>query len=757
MLEFFRKYQRYFFIAITVVVIASFSLFGTYSTFSKNEKREDTVVAHAVDGSPMMLSEVRALSRFIGTDREDRPGHGLLPNLCNDGVIRHDLLTPGVADLLAAAYFEAMKPGLDARLDRAKRYRHYAHPRVKNLSAEAVWNQFLPEMGHALESLKEEKEAGVHTFSHLARLYRQQQYLTPETLKKILYYQHQQLGLQIDPALLHADLSLFGYQSLSDWFGSEFLTLSAEFILNGAALAEKKGFEVTLEEAKGDLLVNFQSSLQRIHPPGKAQPEISFSEHLRSLGFEEKGAAEVWRKVLLMRKYFQGVAQTTFIDRLSFKDYASYARETATLRLYRWPEPLRLKNMEDLIQFQFYIAAVALPLSDPLGLPDQIKAKEVVEEDYPELVQATYKAKVKDASLSQVALRTQVLEVWEWELEEKNWDALKGVFPFLPVGSSREERFESLEKLSAEKRSQVDSYARLRILEQHPEWSDAALDAMATVERTVSISKASSSPRVEKPWRLYGLLQQAASGDGAAKEALLRYSDDGKTVHRFEEVEELLSPHILTFADAKSQGLLSEMADRSLTAAYSKMRGKHPARFQSENGSWKPFSEVKSEVAKLYFADVFRAIEGQEMREWTDELRAEMRLYSATRTAYQELQSDPAQGSNLATRTATRTMDDQFKLEESEISVQRTRQEEWMKEKAFLMMPNVWSPIRVPPGGELSFFYLIDKKPCETPILEQITFGKQSIAADAQRYMAEKLLETISKSHSILLPKESVQ
>ncbi len=757
MLEFFRRYQKYFFIAITVVILASFSLFGTYSTFSKDEKREDPIVAHAVDGSPLMLSEVRSLSRFLATDREDRPGHGLLPNLCNDGCIRHDLLTAGVADLLVASYFEAMKPGLDARLDRAKRYRHYAHPHTPILSLDAVWNRFLPEMGQELRSLKEEKEASLSTFSHLARLYQQQQYLSADTLRKILYFQHQQMGLQIDPALAQSDLSLLGYHSLSDWFGNDFLTLAAEFILNGAALAKGKGFEVSLEEAKGDLLVNFQTSLQRIHPPGKPQPAISFSEHLRSLGFDEKRAAEVWQKVLLFRKYFQGVSsQTAFMDRLSYKNYASYANETASVRLYQWPEALRLKNMEDLIQFQFYIAAVALPLPDPLGLPNEFKARELVEEDYPELVQSTYMAKVKDATLPQVALRAPLKEVWEWELDEKNWDALKGIFPFLPVGCSRDERFQSLEKLSKEQRSQVDSYARLRILDRHPEWIEEALESVAFQERTISISKASSSVKIEKPWRLYGLLQRAVSGDGTALEALLNYSDDGKTLYRFEGVEELEAPHVLTFAEARSQGMLSKMADGSLSAAYPKMRAKFPSKFESENGSWKPFSAAKSEIAELYFADVFQAIEGLKKGDWTADLLAQMRLFPATQSAYHDVLAD-AEQSRAVSKNANRTMDDQFKLEESELSIQRTRQEEWMKEKAFVMMPNEWSPIRVPPNGELSFFYLIDKKPCETPILEQITFGRQSIAADAQRYMAEKLLESILQNHSIIFPKESVQ
>lgn len=745
MLEFFRKYQRYFFVFISIVIISSFSFFGTFSTFSQEAKQEDRVVARSVDGSPLMLSEVRALSRFIETDREDPSGHGFLPNLCNDGVVRYDLLRTGLADLLAASYFDAMKGEFVTRLDRVKRYRSYVHPQIPMLSAEAVWDRFFPAMGKELSVLKNQEEATHSTFSHLSKLYQQQSYLTPETLRTLLVYQHQHLGLRVDPRLQNEDLSLFGFHSLSDWFGRPFLTLASQFILNAAAVAEQKGYQVTLEEAKGDLLVQFHRSLQKMKSDSSEQ-SLTFSGHLRNLGFDEKSAAEVWRKVLLFRRYFQGVGQTAFVDRLPFKDFALYAREVANLAVYEWPQALRLRNLDDLLEFQLYLSAVAPKPENPLDLPSLFYSTEVVESDFPELVQSTYRVKCKEVSISQVALRAPVKEVWEWELDEKNWDALKGAFSFLPQSCSREERFQSLEKLSPQERSRVDSYARLRVLERHPEWVEEATLAADIREQTISISKASSSlSRIDKPWRLCSLLDRAARGEEEAKRELFAYSDDDKTLYRFEEIEKLKDPHILTFRDAKSQGILARIVDRSLSAAYPKLREKHRSKFESEQGSWRPFSTVRGEVAKIVYRDVFDAIQGLEERNWTDDLYAKFRLLTATRKAYQ------------APDDFTRHMDtleDQFKLERSELSIQRTSQEEWMKEKAFVMMPNEWSPIRVPPNGELSFFYLIDKKPCENPILEQISFGKELIAADAQRYLAEKLLESIFQTKSIAIPME---
>jgi hypothetical protein len=56
MLEFFRKYQRYFFILITIVIVISFSFFGTYSTLSNGSFREQ-IAFTTVDGTDITRHE----------------------------------------------------------------------------------------------------------------------------------------------------------------------------------------------------------------------------------------------------------------------------------------------------------------------------------------------------------------------------------------------------------------------------------------------------------------------------------------------------------------------------------------------------------------------------------------------------------------------------------------------------------------------------------------------------------------------------
>ena len=151
---------------------------------------------------------------------------------------------------------------------------------------------------------------------------------------------------------------------------------------------------------------------------------------------------------------------------------------------------------------------------------------------------------------------------------------------------------------------------------------------------------------------------------------------------------------------------------------------------------------------------MFKAIEFQNKGEdWTDDLYASYRMLPLSKLAFEALQNNPLD-SHWVQGNKTE-LKEQFQLVRKEHPIQRTDKEKWMKEKAFQMVPNDWSPIHVPPDGDISFFYLIEKKPSEAPILDQIAFGKELIAADAQRYLAEKLLEAISKKQSIVIPVQS--
>ncbi len=648
MIALFRKFQRPVFLSLTVLFILSFAFFGVSSSIlsDREPRQKDRVVAYAIDGSPMMLSEIQALSRFIATDQQDWHLAGAVPNFCNDGVLRNDFLESGLSDLLMSAYPQF---GLDA----------------------------------------------------------------------------------------------------SGRFSRESAELASQFILNAAKAAELKGFHVTLEEAKGDLLRNFQSAMQQQRKIAKVGPPITFQQHLSHLGLVESSASEIWQKVLLFRRYFQGIGQAAFADRLSFRDVSSYAREVAQVGVYRWPKAFCFANAQDLVEFQSYLKAVSPPLNDPLGLPARYLSAEEVKMRHPELVETHFVGTVANASLLKAALQASIKEVWDWQCEEVNWDRMRAVFPFLKSASSREERFHLLEKLSTAQRLSVDGFVRLHILDAHPEWLEGAFEV--SKEQLICVA----GPNVFLPQRVEGdslgdLLSKAAAGEESAQQKLLGYRANDKTAYRIEGVRLSKPEHILTFEEAKRKGLTVKVADRILQEEYQKIREKSPDLFKNSNGGWKGYSEVKESVARIVFSDVFKKIEEIAFEEKSIENQSPFayRMFPAAKSALSALRRDPLD-SLWVSGFGQSPLAEQFKLIREELFIQRADKGKWMNETAFLMLPGEWSPMRVLPNEGVAFFYLMEKKPSDAPMFEQIAFGQELIVSDAQRYLAEKLLETIEKKQSM--------
>jgi hypothetical protein len=735
MLAFFHRYQRFFFIFVTVMVVSSFAFFGVFDALSSDQKiAPDRKITEAVDGSAVMLSSLQGLSRMIASDCLDV---GDRQNLCNDGVVRNDILKTGICDLLVGEYFDSLKDDFQYRLDRAKRFKGYENPQAAFISARAVWDRFMPAISHELDALQAQDQVSIATFSHLLTLYEKQMLCPPEFVKKVLmYYSSQASWMQPDPYLSHYDLSLFGFHSIADWFGSNFIDLSAQFILNGAKVAQSKGYQVSLEEAKSDLEKNFLHAAQNL----KQSPKITWDQYLRSRGFDVNEAAESWRLVLLFRRYFQGVGNSSFTDQLVYRDFASFARESSVIDQYEWPEELRLKTGDDLVAFQAYIQAIGGSFKT-LSLPANISPLKTIEEKTPNLVQASYKCKIAQVSLEEIGLRASMKQLLEWQLDLSHWELLTTHFSFLHPAETKEERFACLDSLSTEKKIQLDLFSRLEWAKENRSAIDAQLREASAVETEISLSSHwISLPTIQDPQELCRLIDLASMGDEDAKHLLEKYSDTGRIFYRFESIEKIQDFHVLTFKEAKALGIAKILADAFLEKAYQKMGTKGSEK--------KPLSSMKEEVALFALADLIHAIgkEGESLAYY-----AQHRLEKVARQAKEALQKQGEDSKWLAMKDED-PLTSQFKLEKSKRLIHKTTKDEWMKEQLLMMSPNQWSNIYVPSDGDITFFYFEKKEGCSEPILEQILMGREVISSDAKRYVAQRLLTKFKKSKSIVIP-----
>jgi GcvH upstream region-like protein len=744
MLEFFRVYQQFFFLMITTMIIFSFSFFGTFSTFTDESEVKDRTIGKAIDGSDLKFFELQKLAQFIATDAYDLSGSGMAPNFLNDGVVRKDFLADGLADLLVKEYFDVLKEDLQTRLSHAERYHPYAHPDAPFLSVQAVWNQFNPALTKELAALQAEQENSPAIFSHLSQLYLQQGRLSPELLRRILMYQMQQYSsLRPDPHVQYGDFSLFGYHTLQDWFGRRFLDLTAQFISNTAIMAKEQGFAVSDEETKADLLLNFEHAMERLAQ--HKQTPISFQQQLKLIGMDEKEAIEAWKKVLLFRRHFQGLGDAVLVDTLPFRDVSNFAKEAAVVQAYTLPDSLVLKSSEDLFALQYYLDTVAVVEKDFLALPAAYQSLEKIEKKSPEFIETVFKAKIKQLSKREISLKASLKEIAGWQAD--HWDLLTKQFSSLSnVGNSRQERFEALDRLDPVLRAQIDFWSRLNVVDLHPEWVEEGFQAVSSKEQLISLSSNRVNlPFIQAPEKFGQLLHQAVLGDEEALRHLSSYSDGESTLCHLEEIQKISDRQIKTFAAMQQDGTLKELLYHHLEKKYANVRNKNVAEFQTADGEWKPFSQVKEAVGWVVYSNLQRAIDAEERTENKPiDWYVSHRLAGPMREAAQMIQETQSEPKWL----------EQFKLVRQEKKIYRTAQENWMNTEAFIFLPNQWSPVHVPPTGQIVFFYLQEKIAESEPIFPQMQLGKETIAREVKGIAAKQLIHRIRTKQAIILPME---
>lgn len=790
MLDFFRRYQWYFFLLITVVVVISFSFFGTYNTLSSNSWREQLAFT-AINGKEITRSDVDDMANFISTDADDKSLYGGTwgLNFLNDGVIRKDFLQTGLAQELVGVYQKEVQEDLQRRLAKEKRFKLYTHPQAHFLGTEGAWTYFAPDMIAYYGSLKvSENAADADAFNARVKLFLGEKKFPSPLLRQVLRYQERQYDwLTPDQDLDRTDLSLFGYHTLEDWFGPRFVRLVSQFIINVAILAEQKGYEISKAEVLADLVRNTETSFkQNQNNPnlGVATAQEYFNEQLRRLNMDQSAAIKVWRQVLLFRRYFQDVGNSALVDTLAYQKFNDFAKESINIDLYRLPSELRLGDYDSLQKLEIYLNAVTKRSKDDLlVLPATFLTANEVSKNYPELVQKRYILEVVKVDKKTLQNRVGIKETWNWEVEDKNWAILKKQFPELGVKKegSREDRFAALEGLDTITRARVDAFAKSAIVDSHPEWLAKALDESRPTIKLVGLrSEGGEAPfeginSKEKRQELMKLLDAATVGEQPTPQSKLNsYTPDGQIYYRIRVIERDANQAILTFGEANSDGSLNKLRDRLLEKYYVAIREQNPTAYQKEDQSWKNFEAVRSAVTDQYVDKVLHLDKilktiGQKQKESAKDLSkdqlAALRMYGHVDQIKSKLKQDKAQAAqwirskneqeDQTSLTVREPLEAQWKMEKIDYSVERGKPNVGVDTTdAFTLKETVWSDIKTPVNGDLAFFQVKGKgsnSDKEIAVAEQTKKAHALLSADAQRVLMRYVLQQITDKNAISL------
>lgn len=770
MLAIFRKYQRFLYIIITFVIVISFSFFGTYSGL-QNAGAVDKTVFQAVDGSDVSRSELEAMAMFIGTDNEDKMllGGRWGPNFLNDGVIKKDFLETGLAPILAKSFLEDMRTELQTRQQREKHYQPYRHPQAQFISAENAWNIVAPIINQRLSEMRRVKDpASEEGFDARVNLYLAERRFPHPALRMVLGHQQKQYQwVNADPNLNYIDLSLYGYHTVDDWFGSRFVRLVSEFIINSAIIAQEKGYSVSQKEALADLYRNAEMSYQQnaANPNlGVANANQYFEEQLRRMGLDANRAAAIWQKVMLFRRLFHDLGNSVFVDPYTFESFQNYAKETVEGSLYQLPEQMRLSDFRDLQRFEVYLSAISKrPASglDMLELPEEIKPVNTIAKDTPELVQRRYEMEIAQVNKRNLQAKVGIKETWDWQMQDDSWKKLTQKFPELGVKNAKteNERYAALEGLDQKTRHRVDAYSREQIVDEHPEWLEQALVEAQPRNEIISIRKKGGSSKIaglNDAEALIGLLDRYPE----SSEELMMFTADNQTYYRITVKEKTPGFEVLTFDEARQDGTLDKLVDAKLEAVYPDVRGKDAKKFRKDDGSWKPFEQVKNQVAEAYFAEVLKAINEyytavktpeQKPKEMLPDYAASIRLYPHMRGLREIFKADPSSIQDYVKHDQGRTSDlqdvlpleNQWKVHQSAYTGDRSVVDLPMdEEEAFSLKVGEWTSVKKRANGNLSFFRVEEHRQGEdrAGTMEKVMRAQRDLSNEAQVVYMQKLV-----------------
>ncbi len=730
MMSFLRKHQKKMLIIVTVMIIASFTFFGTASTLNSRDI-PDKKVAATFDGSPILERELQAMIRFMAMGSHE--------------MLKDDLMATGLTTILAERYFDELKGEFEEKLEKARRFTPYAHPQAPFLSAQQAWNIYAPQIPYHLAAVQT-GDISPKTFAAYSDLYIDQVAFPPELLRRILLMQQQHFTwISPDRELYDPrHLALFGHHSFEEWFGPKFTEVLGKFLFNAAAIAEKKGYKVSTNEARANLL---QTCLQTLKASNDQATFADASEllrqHIQMAGIDESLAVKVWRKVMLVHRLFNEVGQGIFVDPISYQQFAAFAEESATVEVYQLPDVLRLRDFRALLKLQYYIEAVSPKSKKLADLPCQFLSPEEVEKKVPQLVVSRYELDVAKVTKEEIGSRLTLKETWDFEVSDAGWNQLITEYPILgrTLGETHAQRHLALDALEPNVRLKIDRFARGCLVDQHPEWIEEALLKSTSQKQQIALrSRGHVAPfdEIEDTTELRAYLEKAQIGESGPF-----FTPNGQTYYRIVVWNKPESKEVMTLQEALEGDWIGQLLDDKLQAAYSDVRKNNPGTFKLDNGAWKPFSDVRDRVGALVYADLLAQISDEELSlDQYPAHRFALWMQNAKKTIKTKGKESPF------LKTTGQPLYDQWMLLQQIKDIKRSDSTTLSKTEMFKAGEGKWSKVSTPQNGDVAFYKLVKKGVTEAAVREKVIEGQKLLGMDAKRTMMHQILSQMDQHDS---------
>lgn len=568
MLGLLRKYQKIIFAIVTVVIIVSFSFFGTYGAMSGNRVAiVDKIIGKGIDGSDIRELEIENLVKMIDTDANDMmilEGKGSA-NILNDGVVRKDIFESGFGKKIFNSYFKELKGETEERLLKFKAFKPYVHIDGV-ISVMSIYEQLMPSYAYDYNIFKKISCEGVSDdyFDVLSKLYVSKNAFPPHMIRRFLMFQQNQYGNTIhdDPYIANGDLSLFYAKTLSDWFGPRFVHLVANFIHNVAIFAKKQGYSVSAAEAKSSLMQIGMESLKKFDDKKNLSSEEFakfFSHQIAILNMNESDAVKAWEKVLLFRKIMCDITNGVAVDSFLYKEFHKFASEGVNVELCKLPKIFNKVDIDKNFykKLEIYVNAVSNCVD---CLPVEFIDADLIKERISKLVQKRFLVNVAHITKKDVAKDIGLRVTWDFEVDDSNWEELSNKFPQLLDCSEKngEARFAYLNSLNEKVRDEIDSYSRIKIVNQEMIKEKLASVKLESKEIVFYNDAKELIDGIKDNNKLIALLEAEQIG------CEINYNENNDDFYKINIIDKSIDYEILTFEEAYNSGIFDEMVNSDI-------------------------------------------------------------------------------------------------------------------------------------------------------------------------------------------------
>ncbi len=734
MLTILRKHQKILLLIVSILVITSFALFGVFDGFSSQNSQANRTLCKSLTKRPIKEEEVIALTHLL---THSPYALGSEFSLLHDGVIERDFLASGLGKILAEKYQDELREEMENRIEKLQNFQMYEHPKDPRISLINIWKRLAPGLFNSFQELMRQTKGATDSFSQLVNLYMHAMHCPAERARRALFAEQERLRSEADPALAYAQLSPAGFSSYVDWFGSKWLHIVSQTILNMADVAEQQGIKVSRKEAKRDLYRHFSINVAQIQHAERDQVIREFHNACWQLGLHEQLLIKSWRKVLLFRKLLENVAEGVFLEGLPYAQFSAYANESAHVELYSLLNPMPFSDLLGLARWQIYQEAIADSDLFTISLSPTPIAFSKIEQKYPSLIAQAYEITYAEVPWESVACAFSLKEMWQWASEEIHWEKLLSQFPELKDKNAKtlQERFRLLAEWDAKERFAIDRAIQRAMLEKSGN-IERALDAAPLKKATLLFGEGTSIhpfSGIADSSAIIDLLHQTS------RDASHCFSFDGDVYYRLAAKDTTSTRRVLHFQEAES--LLDQWLEQKLEEAYPVMRKRDPLQFRTAMGTERPIKEVKQEFVRLLFAPLLERIEEEYKRSHEFLPGETLKLPSTFYVRYYALsQLQAARDALLQKKEPTHLL----KQEILDISRKEgALYQEGMREDTS------WSRVVHDPERGLVFFRVLERKQGKREVHKGALLVRKSLQDDAKREWARLLIEEMTKHGAI--------